>query len=95
MPQIDQSMLIAVQREVVDCKLGDGTALLDLKSNIYFGLNEVGAFVWNNLSQPVTFGQLCRMTEDEFGADTERVSEDLSSLVSRMDAAGLVRCFRE
>lgn len=95
MPKYDPAMLIAIEKEVVDCKLGSGSALLNLKSNIYYGLNEVGSFVWNEMAEPVTFGQLCRRTEAEFGADFEEVNKDLSSLVGHMDDAGLVRCFRE
>jgi hypothetical protein len=94
MAEVHPATMIAAEKEVVGCELGDSLALLNLKSNIYYTLNEVGAFVWNEMSQPVTFGQLCRKTEQEFGAGPERVHQDLANLVSRMDEAKLVRCFR-
>lgn len=95
MPEVDPATTIAVEQDVVNCALGDGTALLNLKSNIYYSLNEVGAFVWNEMCEPITFGQLCRRTEEEFGADCEQVKQDLAHLVSHMDGAGLVRCVRK
>lgn len=95
MAKIDPATMIAADEEVVGCQLGEGSALLNLKSNIYYSLNEVGSFAWQEMSLPVSFEQLCRRTETEFGAPSARVRGDLAALVCQMDAAGLVKCFRE
>lgn len=95
MSKIDPATMIAGDPEVVGCALGEGSALLNLRSNIYYSLNTVGTFVWSEIEQPIAFEELCRRTEQEFDVVPERVREDLASLVCRMDEAGLVRCFRE
>lgn len=95
MAKVDPATKIAVEQEVVDCELGEGSALLNLKTNIYYSLNEVGAFVWSEMSRPVTFDQLCRRIEEEFNAGSAQVRSDLANLVCRMDEAGLVKCIRE
>lgn len=94
MAEVHPETMIAVEPQVVDCQLGEGSALLNLQSNIYYSLNEVGAFVWNEIGPSVTFAQLCRRTQDVFDAQPEQVHHDLAKLVTRLDEAGLVRCFR-
>lgn len=86
--------MISASADVVDCELGAGAAMLNLQSNIYYSLNEVGAFVWSELARPVDFAQLCRRVEEEFDADPARIEQDLAALVCQLDAAGLVRCVR-
>lgn len=95
MAKVDPTTMIAVERDVVGCELGEGSALLNLKSNIYYSLNEVGAFAWNEMSGPVSFEELCLRVEEEFDVGPMQVRGDLANLVSRMDEAGLVKCIRK
>jgi hypothetical protein len=94
MAEIDPAMLVAAEQDVVWCELGSGSTLLNLNSNIYYRLDEVGTFIWNAIKDPVRFGDLCRRTEEEFGARPEQVSEDLANLINRLDEASLVQCSR-
>jgi hypothetical protein len=95
MIEIDPAMLVAAEQDVVWCELGSGSTLLNLNSNIYYRLNEVGTYIWGAIADPVTFGDLCRRTEEEFDAKPEQVSEDLADLIVRLDEANLVRCSRK
>lgn len=92
MAHIDADTLISADGEVVGCTLAEGSALLDLKTYVYYSLNEVGAFVWEALEQPVTFDHLVGEVAAEFDAPRERIAADLEQLVAQLDAAGLVRC---
>lgn len=89
---VDPATVIAVEQDVVGCALGEGSALLNLKTKIYYSLNEVGAFVWNEMSVPVSFEHLCSRVEREFNAAPGQVRDDLANLVAQMDAVGLVKC---
>lgn len=92
MDRLDPEILIAADSEVVGCKLGDGSALLNLHTNIYYSLNEVGAFVWDEVGEPVPFAQLLERVCTEFSAPADVVEGDLAQLVRKLDAAGLVKC---
>lgn len=94
MPKIDPATLIVTDPEVVDCELGDGSALLNLRSNIYYNLNEVGAFVWKEAAHPIAFRSLVNRVCETYDAPCDRVGEELSRLVGQMDEAGLVQCSR-
>lgn len=96
MEHIDRTLLpetlIASDPEVVGCTLGKGAALLHLRTNIYYSLNEVGAFVWNALGEGVPFSNLVARVSAAFDAPAEVVERDVARLVGRLDAAGLVQC---
>lgn len=84
--------LIRSDPEVVGCTLGDGAALLHLRTNIYYSLNEVGSYVWEALGEGVPFAKLVERVCSEFAAPAGVVEADLARLVQRLDAAGLVQC---
>jgi hypothetical protein len=94
MEQCDGDLLIASDPEVVGCTLGEGAALLNLRTNIYYSLDTVGSFVWNALSEPVAFGGLVSRVLAEFDVAPDVAERDLATLVNRLDAAGLVLCTR-
>ena len=45
-------MAYLVSPECVSCKVEDGIAILDLRSNTYFSLDPVGAAVWDRMAAP-------------------------------------------
>lgn len=46
---LNDDVRVRPRPDVMGCQLGEGLALLDMRSGTYFQLNEVGAFVWNAL----------------------------------------------
>lgn len=92
MERIDPDLLIASDPEVVGCPLGEGSALLNLRTNIYYSLNPVGAFVWEALGEPVAFAALVDKVRGAFDAPADVIEADLARLVARLDEAGLVQC---
>lgn len=102
MEQFDPGALIAADPEVVGCPLGEGSALLNLRTNIYYSLNTVGAFVWDALSapgsapdsEPLSFGRLVERVRTAYDAPAAVVEADLARLVAQLEDAGLVQCTR-
>lgn len=70
----------------------DGEAvLLDMASGKYFGLNEVGARIWELIEKGERAGAIRAAIIAEFEVDEERASADLAALVAELEARGLVR----
>jgi hypothetical protein len=65
--------------------------LLDLHSERYFGLNAVGARMWELLAADVSIGAIPALIAKEFRADPERIQDDLAALVADLLQAGLVQ----
>lgn len=80
--------------EAVACELGDGLALLDLNSNVYYSLNGVGAFVWQLLQQERRVSELREAILEQYDVDAARCEADLSALLADLSKSGLVRRVR-
>lgn len=89
MPLSVSSRVIA-QRDVVSCEIGDGAALLDPRSNIYYGLNSVGSRTWELIQKQRSVSDICRILVTEYDVQPERCSEELLELLRQLAAAGLI-----
>jgi hypothetical protein len=85
-----QSIVIATD-EQVSCPLGEESAILNLKNTVYYGLNSVGARVWNLLQQPRTVGELRDALLDEYDVEAGRCESDLLQLLATMRSEGLIQ----
>jgi hypothetical protein len=61
--------------------LDDEAAILNLKTGVYFGLNEVGAWIWHLLQQPRTVAEVRAAMLVEFDVPPERCEADLQALL--------------
>jgi hypothetical protein len=92
---IAESSTIVVREDVVSCALASGFALLDLNSNTYFTLNEIGSRVWELIAQPRQVGEVRDILLARYDVDPLRCLVDLISLFERLADAGLVRVLNQ
>jgi hypothetical protein len=77
--------------DVLFQEVGEETVLLDLAGGSYFGLNEVGARIWQLIGDGATLQSVFEALVAEFDAEPERIRADLLVLVDELAKAGLVR----
>jgi len=82
--------VVSASPEQVSCPLGEESAILNLKNSVYYGLDPVGARVWNLLQQPRSIGELRDMLLDEYEVEAERCELDLLNLLEKMRDEGLI-----
>ena len=90
MHSIAADMEVRADPEVVACELGSGAALLNLRSSIYYNLNEVGAFIWQRLEQTTSIENLCEDVRGSFDVGPEQCRKDVLALLSEMQRLGLI-----
>lgn len=82
---MEMSDSFTASSEVVAREVGGEMVLLDLASGQYFGLDPVGARIWELLSQqPHSLEQLSDAIEEEFDAPRERIEQDLFALAAQL-----------
>jgi coenzyme PQQ synthesis protein D (PqqD) len=81
---------VVVSSQQVSCPLGDEAAILNLKNNMYYGMNPVGATVWNLLKQPKTVAEIRDVIVEEYEVEEERCEQDLFTLLEEMRSQGLI-----
>lgn len=75
---------------VMSTSLGDGTALLDLRSNQYFSLADVGAVVWQALQTPRTLDEIVEDVMAVYEVARADCTRDVHLLLSELVGADLV-----
>jgi len=74
----------------ISVDLDGDIAILNLGSKTYFGLTDVGAFIWEQLENPKRFQDLLAAISAEFAVDEGRCAADLENFLAAMVKAGLV-----
>ena len=64
--------------------------LLDLDSDIFIGLDEVGSSIWNLLETPATFSSLCQTLQKEYDVTETTCRADVLSFLSELLNDGLI-----
>ena len=55
----EQSIVVASSSQV-SCDLAGEAAILNLADGVYYGLDPVGASIWNMIQQPKSVREICR-----------------------------------
>jgi len=87
---ISRQALITISDSQVSCDLAGEAAILNLADGVYYGLDQVGAYVWKMLGEPRTLGDLCDKVLEEYDVDPEQCEHDIAALIGELEAKGLV-----
>jgi hypothetical protein len=90
---VDESMdkKFAASENVIARQIGEETVILNIDTEAYFGLNEVGTFVWNRLSEaPSAVAELAKSVSETFDVSAEQASNDIAALFEDLQKQGLV-----
>lgn len=84
MVKIHNNSTIVVTDDVVSCDLDDEAAILNLKNGVYYGLNPVGAFIWNLIQKPITINEIIDILLMEYDVKNEICQNDVMDLVENL-----------
>jgi Coenzyme PQQ synthesis protein D (PqqD) len=85
-----ESSIVVASSEQISSDLGDEAVILNLKSGVYHGLNEVGARVWSFIQQAKSVKEILEMLLQEYEVNVEQCNNDLIALLSDLLAAELI-----
>jgi hypothetical protein len=85
----DDTVLVAV-RDQVSCDLQGEAAILNLATGIYYGLDQVGASVWQQLQTPARVVDVCDQLVATYAVDRTTAHADLLELLAQLLDEGLV-----
>jgi hypothetical protein len=73
----------------ISSHLDSEAVILDLDQGIYFGLNEVGARVWELIQEPRSLAEIRDVLREEYEVEAEECERDLQRIVAELAARGL------
>jgi hypothetical protein len=91
---IDWNGRVARPEGVMIRQLGEESVLLDLNSESYFGLDEIGTRMWSVLTAATSVEEAFETLRDEYEVDPEKLRVDLAGFVESLAAARLIEIKR-
>lgn len=87
---ISTNTTVVATPEQVSSDLAGESVILNLKTGMYFGLNEVGASVWNLLQQPRSVKDICDQILDQYEVESDQCEQDVLRLLNEMVESDLI-----
>lgn len=76
--------------EVVAKMVGDELVLLDYEREVYYGLDPIGARIWELLSTS-TLSEIIDTLLGEYDVTREELAADVEALMKELETSGLVK----
>ena len=89
-PTISDHSVVVAAKDQVSCDLAGEAAILNVKSGVYYGLDPVGARIWNLMQEPRKVAEIQNAIADEYEVEPERCARDLVGLLEKLLAEGLI-----
>lgn len=90
-PAIPSSALVSRRSQHLTNDLsGTESVMLDIDRGRYFGLQDVGKVVWEQLDTPATLDDLCRHLVTRFEVDIDTCRRDIGAFLEQLLAHGLI-----
>ena len=70
-------------------RAGGGVAILDVDRTLYYGLDAVGARIWDLIEEPTPLTDVLAAVVAEFDVDEATATTDLLELIDQLVAKGL------
>ena len=83
-------MKFEVSPSVVSRQVGEETMIMDLQSGTYFGLDPIGARVWQAIENGEDCANLGDALAEEYDAPPERIGEDIAALIAILSEQKLI-----
>lgn len=84
------SRIVAIKKQV-STDLGGEVAILQLRSGIYYSLNEVGARIWELVQEPHSVNDILSALLDEYEVAPEECERDLLGILEELQAEKLIQ----
>lgn len=83
--------ILTIDETVVQAEVEGEVLLLDVRSGTYFGLEGIGARIWEALAGGTTEDEIICTLQSEYDVDPDQLRGDVVSFLDSLRARGLIR----
>ncbi|MFZ1573727.1 MAG: PqqD family protein [Chromatiaceae bacterium] len=81
---------VSIPARVMARTVGEETVILDVASGTYFGLDLVGARMWQLMDDGKTLAEICDLMLEEYEVSREELERDILKLAQELAARGVI-----
>jgi hypothetical protein len=85
------SAVVVAADDQISCNLDGEAAILNLSSGTYYGLNEVGAIVWDLISSPRRVAEIRDTLLECYDVELAQCERDLNALLRDLASHRLIK----
>ena len=88
---ISENTVISVADKHISGELlDDEVAILNMKDEVCYGLDQVGYRIWSLIQEPITFSEIIQTLLAEYDVEHQQCVEDVLALLEEMLSKGLI-----
>ena len=87
---LDAASRLILSKDQMSCDLAGEAAIVNLKNGVYYGLDTVGARVWNLMREPVTLETILESLLDVYAVERATLEPDVRLFLHQLAEQGLV-----
>ena len=89
--KITNNTLITISEDQITSDLLDGdVVILNMKDDVYYGLDDVGGRIWSLIQNPITFDEIVQHLLEEYDVEYQECASDVRGLLEDMLTRGLI-----
>ena len=92
---ISENYVIVAKKEQVSSALAGEAVILNLESGVYYGLNPVGASIWNLIQKPTSVREIRDAILEEYNVDFDECDRDVKALLEQLQEQGMIEVQHE
>jgi len=92
---LSTSLRVVASKKQVACALAEEVVILEFNSGKYYGLNAVGARIWNLIQEPRIVSDILNIILSEYDVEPDRCERDLAALLQELAEHGLMEIEHE
>lgn len=81
---------LKISKDVLSQQVSGETVLLDLNSENYFGLDQIGTRIWQLLQEHGDVQKIYDTLLEEYDVDAELLKKDLGKMITKLNETGLI-----
>ncbi len=88
---LTHSSIVVAIPEQVSSDLLEESVILDLKSGVYYGLNEVGSGIWKFIQKPRPVSEIVAKIIHSYEVEVDQCKQDIMQLLEQLLEAKLIK----
>ena len=81
---------MSIPQQVMSRQVGEETVILNLEGGVYFGLDRIGARMWQLMTEGRTLAEIAATMHEEYEVERETLEGDVLRLAQELFDQGLI-----
>ncbi|MCG5062166.1 MAG: PqqD family protein [Limnoraphis sp. WC205] len=87
---INDDSFVRINKDMTHSDLEGETVILDLKSGVYYGLNETGTSIWNLIQRPQSVQEIISAILLKYNIEPQLCEQEVKNLLQELANNGLI-----